>query len=156
MPGAIDPIKAITTNYIPVPWSGCWLWLGSIDKEGYGVLYAGGLHMKAHRFSLMLHKSVPEVKMHALHTCDVPGCINPDHLYWGTDADNIADREVRGRTKNAPPRLGTDHHGAKLTDADALAIRDSQEPTRTLVQRYGVCNQTVRNIQLRRNWKHLS
>jgi hypothetical protein len=155
MPTAQDPIEVITSNYIPVPWSGCWLWLGPVDKEGYGVLHAGGLHMKAHRFSLMLHKRFSKVKLHALHTCDVPGCINPEHLYWGTDADNTTDRQVRGRTRHAPPRMGTDHHGAKITNEDALIIRESLEPTRTLAKRHGVCHQTIRNIQLKRNWKHL-
>ena len=154
MPRAQDATETILNNYIPVPWSGCWLWLGPVDKEGYGVLYAGGKHMKAHRFSLALHRGEPPVKLHACHTCDVPGCINPDHLFWGTDADNKKDSKAKGRSRNAP-RLGAAHSLAKLSDDDVIFIRASVLRTAELAAKFHVCHQTIRNIQLRKNWRHL-
>lgn len=155
MPSAQNAIRVIRENYIPEPNSGCWLWLGPVDKEGHGVLYAERKHYKAHRFSLYLQTPCPNVKLLACHTCDVPGCINPDHLFWGTNADNKADCKAKGRTRNNPS-VGVEHHNAKLTEEDVLLIRYSVDKTSILSMRYGVCHQTIRNIQLRRNWRHLS
>ena len=73
--------------------SGCWLWLGSVGKLGYG--YVGG-HDKAHRFSYELYKGPIPTGLYVLHKCDIKHCVNPDHLYTGTQADNIGDILARG------------------------------------------------------------
>lgn len=88
---------------MPEPNSGCWLWLGALDKDGYGHICTGGRKstpIGAHRASLMLAgRDIPK-GMNVLHHCDVACCVNPDHLYVGTQINNAADMLRRGRHKS--------------------------------------------------------
>src|SRR5213595_2676709 len=83
-------------RYIPEPNSGCWLWLGSIDKLGYGKVTVRGFHL-AHRLAYAETKGPIPEGMLVLHKCDVPACINPEHLYVGDSQDNMNDMVMRGR-----------------------------------------------------------
>lgn len=84
---------------MPEPNSGCWLWLGSTDKLGYGKVSVQG-HFLAHRLAYAeTHGDIPEGLL-VLHKCDVPSCVNPDHLYIGDDQDNMNDMAARGRGNN--------------------------------------------------------
>lgn len=88
---------------IPKPNSGCWLWLGALDKDGYGHICLGGASSSpigAHRAALLIAGREIPVGMSVLHHCDVPSCVNPDHLYIGTQKDNAADMMRRNRYKN--------------------------------------------------------
>lgn len=77
---------------------GCWSWLKSLDKNGYGWIYDEDFrHIKAHRASWLVHfGSIPD-GMIVRHKCDTPHCTNPEHLELGTQKDNIADMNSRGR-----------------------------------------------------------
>jgi hypothetical protein len=88
-------------QFIPEPNSGCWLWIGAIDGRGYGAIKDSSRVMRrASRVSWELHRgSIPE-KMCILHKCDVPLCVNPDHLFLGTNADNTRDMYRKGRAYN--------------------------------------------------------
>lgn len=76
----------------------CWLWTNRRGEpvSFYGRFGAGGKH-RAHRHALILSSGVTHIDKHALHTCDVPACCNPAHLYWGTDKDNVRDMVQRRR-----------------------------------------------------------
>lgn len=93
---------------VPEPNSGCWLWDGYTDQAGYGRIGLGRRHAGmtgAHRLSLKIAGiDVPEDKL-VLHRCDVPCCVNPDHLFVGTQADNIADMLKKGRRQWGPSPL---------------------------------------------------
>lgn len=84
----------------PEPNSGCWLWLGQCDSKGYGRISLGGRHggnTGAHRLSLKIAGvDVPD-DMLVCHHCDVPSCVNPDHLFIGTQHDNLVDMVSKGR-----------------------------------------------------------
>lgn len=86
---------------IPVPFSGCWLWLLSLDRDGYGRCSLGPKFVNAHRLSWTAFRGPIPFGMHVLHTCDIPSCINPDHLWLGTHLDNMRDRSAKGRSRNA-------------------------------------------------------
>jgi hypothetical protein len=76
---------------------GCWLWMRALDKDGYGDCHRAGVAKGAHRIAFALtYGSIPN-GLSVLHKCDNPRCCRPDHLYAGTPADNVRDREERRR-----------------------------------------------------------
>jgi hypothetical protein len=108
--------------------------------------------MHAHRLVYMLLvKRIPP-QLDVLHTCDNPSCVNPKHLYLGTDTDNVADKVARGRTK---ARRGEASNMAKLRAEDIPIIRASTETHAALARLYGVSNVAIRYIRIRQNWKHI-
>lgn len=102
----------------------CWKWCGPTSK-GYGIFYLRELSgyirpFGAHRVSILLHTGMEPRNSCACHKCDNPICVNPFHLYWGTQIDNIADRCARKRTAN-----GEAIFQSKLTRRHALWVRET-------------------------------
>ncbi len=80
--------------------NGCWLWTGCVNNKGYGALYIRGKVEGAHRaYWEVYNGSIPD-NMCVLHTCDNPPCVNPDHLFLGTQSDNMIDKIKKGRDHN--------------------------------------------------------
>lgn len=101
------------------PKDGHWLWQAAIGGAGYGVFNCGGITVSAHRKSYECFVgSIPD-GLDVLHTCDCRACINPAHLYLGTDQTNSDDKVSRGRQAK-----GTTHGMSKLSEDDILQIRD--------------------------------
>lgn len=102
----------------------CWVWRGTPGKGGYGTICYDRAHYPAHRTSYELFVGEIPAGLYICHHCDNPPCVNPAHLYPGTDADNNRDRVLRGRTTRGSRGLrGESHPRARLTNADAEAIR---------------------------------
>jgi hypothetical protein len=80
----------------------CWIWQGSFHSKGYGQLWNNdlGRNIGAHRVSLFIHTGKSGDGLNALHRCDNPPCVNPNHLYFGTTQDNAIDRETRLRGRH--------------------------------------------------------
>lgn len=94
----------VVDNYIPVPESGCWIWLGAWDSRGRGKLGRNGKNfIVIPRLFYLFHKGEIPTGMFVCHKCDTPPCVNPDHLFLGTAQDNAVDREQKGRGR---PRDG--------------------------------------------------
>lgn len=110
----VDPAKL--GRFEPCPTTGCFIWSGHIDQYGYGSLWSRGSKrvIRAHRaLWYVLHGEIPSGRM-VCHRCDNRFCVNPDHLYLGTHADNMRDMFNRGRNSAPPVFSGRAHHlGAK-------------------------------------------
>lgn len=137
---------------MPDPMSDCYLWCGAISSDGYGCTSVDGLSAYAHRLSWEIHYGPIPTGMIVCHKCDVRPCVNPDHLFLGTHADNVADKMAKGRMPNF---CGEANGYAKLTDKDAMAIFLAHGRQRDIGARYGVGQQTVSFIKLKKTWRHI-
>lgn len=138
----------------------CWTWTGGRDRDGYGLLTVGSVRFRVHRLSYILdHDAHIPPGMLVMHRCDNPPCVRPDHLRLGTNAENTADRHAKNRdARNDGTRFprGEQHHLAKLTRADVLAIREAHRQgafIRALARRYGVAQGSIRGVVRRESWK---
>lgn len=136
----------------------CWLWTGAKNSQGYGNFWDGMNYIHAHRASWIIKYGDIPSGMCVLHRCDVPLCINPDHLWIGTKGDNNKDRSAKGRNGDcACP--GTKNGRAKLTEADVRAIREKYKTglyyQYLLAEEYGVVQTTISSITRRRLWPDL-
>lgn len=133
----------------------CWPYLGYLNKHGYGQFSINGRIRRAHIIAYFLATGVWPAPLCVLHRCDNRRCMNPDHLWLGTDADNVADRDTKGRGRNLQ---GEEHGCAKLTETQVLAIRTcfgQGMSKRRLAADFGVSRITVRRIVNGTHWKHL-
>jgi hypothetical protein len=130
---------------------GCWLWTGTKSRSGYGVFWIEGKNKRAHRVSYEIHKGQIPTGSEVCHCCDNRACVNPDHLFLGTHADNVADMIKKGRHAR-----GSGKRSAKLTEADVLNIIASPDvPALDLAQRYGVSRSRISLIRSGKSWAHL-
>ena len=105
--------------------SGCWEWTAATDVGGYGVFNTGRRMSKAHRYSWIIANGAIPSDRHVLHRCDNRLCVRPSHLYLGTQQDNVADMDARGRRGRGwhPSRTGQEHQASRLSDETVAAIR---------------------------------
>lgn len=138
---------------------GCWLWMGHTHHAGHGQFYYNGRAHYAHRISWLL--TFGEIGDNCiLHKCDNPSCVNPFHLFSGTQQDNIADMIAKGRMAcgEKRSRKGSKHGMAKLTESDVLHIRELRKDGKYLKEIAKVFNVTetsVSNIVRRKSWRHI-
>lgn len=137
----------------------CWLWIGA--SNGYGRFNIDGTIEYAHRVSFMLaHGAIP-AGMAVCHNCpggDNPLCVNPAHLFLGTQADNNADCRAKGRHSNGVRPRGERHKGAKLNDANVLAIRERRAmgaSHNVIAREFGVSRRTIADVLDGRKWTHV-
>jgi hypothetical protein len=134
----------------------CWPWTGALhrhDRPGYGRVNGGdGTSRYAHRLSWELHFGPIPEGLQVLHYCDNPPCVNPAHLWLGTNQDNRTDSAHKGRTAR-----GERSPNAKLTEDDVRAIRalgGTMSMARIAAQ-FGVTYLPVNFIIHRKTWKHV-
>lgn len=129
---------------------GCWLWTGSKMGKGYGKLYYQGKERGAHRVSLLLSKGGDlDGPLLAMHSCDTPLCVNPSHLSWGTQTDNMRDASRRGRCVRVQDWRGAKNPKSKLKpgqDREIEAMDSSGRTRHEIAGMYGVTTARVGQI----------
>lgn len=134
----------------------CWPWLSWRNARGYGKFMLNGRSQTAHRVAYELtHGPIP-IGLCVMHSCDNPPCCNPQHLRLGTHAENMRDRDQKGRIGYRP--RGTKNPRARLTDPEVLTIRARHangESVRALSRTLGFGRNTIRNVVHRLTWTHI-
>jgi HNH endonuclease len=152
------PLEERFWKYVmPEPNSGCWIWTGSLSGRGYGQIMDAETRwpVTAHTLSWRINRGPIPEGMHVLHHCDQCWCCNPDHLFLGTNDDNIRDAQKKGRLlgKNAPRGEGSG--AAKLTENAVREIRASNEKSLPLATRFGVTQALISAVRCRKIWRHV-
>lgn len=114
-----------------IPESGCWIWMGNIAR-GYGR--TSGEQRRAHRVSYEMHCGPVPIGANVLHRCDVKCCVNPSHLFLGSQSENVADMVQKSRQKGG---------GRRLSDAIILAVALSEQSLRTTARMLGISKASV-------------
>lgn len=146
----------------------CWIWTGEHSANGYGRMWIHGRKAQAHRFAYEHFNGPIPDGMKVCHDCpggDIPACVNPDHLWLGTTAENNRDSVAKGRHlpfdewgRLKKPQRGERNPSAKLTPADVVAIRDriaAGGTFRGVARELGVPRSTVFNVARRVTWRHI-
>jgi hypothetical protein len=92
-------LERFCDNIVVEPNTGCHLWSGNSDKNGYGKIYVDRQHLRAHRFSYKIFNGEATKDCLICHKCDTPACVNPEHLFIGTPKENMQDKIRKGRLK---------------------------------------------------------
>lgn len=150
------PISERYWRYVVVR-EGCWDWSGGRIGRGYGALQGEDRRVKtAHRVSWEIHRGPIPDGMNVLHRCDNPPCSNPDHLFLGSQRENVIDMVQKGR--HGVPR-GIASPAARVTDDIVRDMRRRYSPGRVtfrhLAEEYGVSISCVQEIVHRRRWTHV-
>lgn len=121
--------------------TGCRLWFGKVNNRKYGVVSWKNKRVAAHRASLLDSLGLSKTKMHVLHSCDTPLCVNPAHLRLGTNAENVEDARKRGRFLGVERRKR-----AKLSAEEIRKITEdysSGMPASAVARTHNVSDTTV-------------
>jgi hypothetical protein len=137
----------------------CWLWKAGKNNKGYGNFWVGGKCCKSHRLSYeMKHGSILN-GMYVCHHCDTPACVNPDHLFVGTQKDNVIDCMNKGRNNKGKKigscNVGSLHPRAKLTEEQVKDILTDTRLHREIAKDYGIDKSIISKIKSKNIWKHV-
>jgi hypothetical protein len=147
-------------RYVIVAESGCWVWTGE-NREGYGRFRkpAGRKdkreYIAAHRYSFARFNGAIPDGMCVCHSCDVPECVNPDHLWLGSHADNMIDRDAKGRSAGGS-LPGEASPQSKLTAKIVIEIFNCQKPLAEIAKTYGLAKSHVSRIKNAKTWQHIT
>lgn len=134
----------------------CWNWAGSIVKSGYGSMYCSRAGTDyAHRVSWRLHWGTIPDGFFVCHHCDNRACVNPAHLFLGTQADNMRDMAIKGRRRAL---AGAENARAKLVDESipfVCLLSHIGLPKKDIGEIFGVSRRTVRAILDGTKWRHV-
>lgn len=123
----------------------CWLWRGALNRHGYGRAVIDGVVWLAHRYAYLLDTGKSPGDLKVCHRCDTPACIRPQHLFLGTQADNVSDMIRKGRAR----------HATRLSPEQVIAIRADTRAQRRIAADYHIDQSTVSDIKNFRNWRTL-
>jgi hypothetical protein len=142
------------SKYQPEPNTGCWLWVGGLNEGGYGIIGLGSRSegvARAHRVSWVLHRGPLNSCDCVLHKCDQPRCVNPDHLFVGSQSDNMKDC-VQKKRNFVPDNRGEKAINSKLKIENVIHIKKRELSGSEYARMYGVSRSAIYEIWGGRNW----
>jgi len=153
------PLPTLTESDIKCFWSkvdkrspdNCWEWTATKDEFGRGLFRLGPLY-KAPRISFFLANGIDPGETDVCHTCDIPSCCNPAHLWKGTRRQNNDDRDEKGHQISHPAE---EHGMVILTETQVKHVLTSPQSRRSLVLDMGVSEVTISAIRCNRLWRHI-
>lgn len=136
--------------------SDCWIWTAGKHRNGYGNFSYKRKTQFAHRISYQIFKGSIPNGLHVLHKCDVRACVNPNHLFLGTHADNMADMINKGHLK-IPDNSGIRNGSNKLTEIEVYEIINlkGKLPLQQIAKQFYVSTSLISQIQNRKCWLSL-
>ena len=147
-----DPAERLMANVEMIPFAGCWLWTGAIKKDGYGAFQVGWREQeRTHRVAWQVFRGPIPSEQLVLHRCDVRSCVNPEHLFLGTNDDNMADMVAKGRSAH-----GERNPNAKLNAGLVAEFASSAEPATALAAQHNLHPATIRRIRKGQQWRRLT
>lgn len=137
----------------------CWEWIGAITSAGYGSFWLSSRSrsISAHRLAWIIrHGSIPDGEGYhgvcVLHHCDNRKCVNPSHLFLGSNQDNVRDCVMKGRLT---VKRGAEHGMSKLNEDDVRKIRLDTRPSVAIAKDYCVGKSTINYVKTRQTWSHV-
>ena len=133
----------------------CWLWQGAKDSRGYGSFYFNGSVKSTHRLVYETLVDSISIGLYVLHICDNPACVNPDHLFLGTQKDNVQDCLSKGRRSI---QKGENNNFSILNEELVRTIRRLRNNKLTLAEIANTLNinlNTIRNVVYGKTWAHI-
>ena len=131
----------------------CWLWTAAKRHFGYGQMTIGGRPWPAHRISWWIHFGEIPKNMCVCHSCDVTACVNPKHLFLGTQQQNIADMHSKRRGGMTPGF--SSHNALSLDEYRAIKASIGSASYRSIAKLFGVSHTLVRRIASGDHWLKL-
>jgi hypothetical protein len=133
----------------------CWEWTGGKISTGYGMFHPLPKQaILAHRYAYEQHRGPIPAGQFVLHHCDNRSCVNPRHLFCGTQQANVDDMINKGRDRKRGP-VGAKNHSAKITEVIVRKIRASSMTAKILAKRYGVSVSLIHAVKQHRLWTHI-
>lgn len=147
----LTPVERFNACVEYEPNSGCWLWAGPTSGK-YGCITVGGKGLYAHRWAYEHFIGPIPDGLNVCHRCDTPLCINPAHLFAGTQSVNILDAISKKRFK--PPVIpGPEHHNSKLNAELVLMIRRDKRSSAKIARELGVSESAVVQARAGKTWR---
>lgn len=148
-------IERFFQKVYPEPNTGCWLWAGAaLPSYGHGTLSGASYgFFYAHRFSYFIHKGDFDRSKLVCHTCDVPWCVNPDHLYLGTLSDNMNDKVSRGRQMRGEKCTTRKFNNVDIIEIRRLAATGMMQ--KEICKIFNADDGLISLIINRKRWKHI-
>ena len=150
----LTPRERFLAKVCPEPKGGCWLWRGMVVGSGYGMVRFERKMHPAHRLAWKLFRGEIAPGLVVCHKCDVRTCVNPEHLFLGTHAENMKDMQQKGRSPHGEEHSRVQTDGEEVSRIKAM-LADGHMRMSEIARAFGVTHATIACIAKGKTWRHV-